>query len=190
MFFSLLFSAQAATMSPPAAPPVNPIYQSLETGFKLCSKHVIRQGHLAEEHSELLEGMNVRLVDEVPENIRMSSGPLFTKDRIFAEVETDGASVFVLSTVNSTACRVVLADTTDGLRNRIKLIDNLRKTSAWTYDSKRSGIQNGMMRDELTTASGRMVAIMNGPNTIANGGQGIQAILTIALLPPAPKTSD
>ena len=85
--------------------------------------------------------------------------------------------------MNSTACRVIVADTADGLRGRVKFIDDLRQTTAWTYDQRRSGTVDGMMKDELVLASGLMIAIMNGPNHIANDGART-VVFYLALLPP------
>ncbi|MEO0463717.1 MAG: hypothetical protein AAF127_11340 [Pseudomonadota bacterium] len=166
------------------------ITDGFELGFKLCFAHIARRGHLAEEHNEMLLGMGVELAKDVPQKIRESSGPLFKEDRIFAKMRAAGGKMYILSAKNSTACRVVLADTIDGLRHRVAFVDRLRETSAWTYDKRRSGTRNGLMRDELTSASGRAVTIMNGPNYIFNQGNGVQAILTIALLPPQNRSSE
>ena len=184
MLAALLALAQIAAVPLSEGERPNVVADRLELGFKLCARHVVRQGILSAEQSEELGSLDVRLLDDVPEEIRANTGPLFTQDRIFAKIGRDGANVYVSTARNSTACRVIVADTEDGLRGRMKFIDALRRTSAWTYDERRSGTFDGMMKDELLLASGSMIAIMNGPNHIANDGRGIQSFLTVALLPP------
>ncbi|ALE16959.1 hypothetical protein AMC99_01668 [Altererythrobacter epoxidivorans] len=78
-----------------------------------------------------------------------------------------------------------MTDTADALKPRIQFVDALRRTSTWTYDQRRSGTFAGQIREELTAADGRLVAIMNGPNFIANDGKGVQAFLTVAAIPPS-----
>ena len=184
MFGWVLALAQAAAAPLPAGERPNIVAERLELGFRLCARHVVRQGILAPDHSEELAALDVRLLDNVPEDIRANTGPLFTQGQVFAKIGQTGANVYISTAVNSTACRVIVADTTDGLRGRVKFIDDLRQTSAWTYDHRRSGTVEGMMKDELLLANGLMIAIMNGPNYIANDGVGVQSFLTVALLPP------
>lgn len=180
----LLALAQVAAAPLPEGEKPNIVADRLELGFKLCARHVVRAGILAPEHSEELASLDVQLLDNVPDDIRANTGPLFTQDRIFAKIGQDGANVYVSTAEHSSACRVIVADTNDGLRGRVKFIDDLRRTSAWTYDQRRSGTFDGMMREELILSNGLMIAIMNGPNHIANDGRGIQSFLTVALLPP------
>ena len=184
MFGLILALAQAAAAPSPAGERPNIVAERLELGFKLCARHIIRLGILSPDHSEELAALDVRLIEDMPEDIRANTGPLFTQDRVFAKIGQDGANVYVSTALNSTACRVIVADTADGLRGRLKFIDNLRQTTAWTYDQRRSGTSNGMMKDELVMANGLMIAIMNGPNHISNDGVGVQSFLTVALLPP------
>ena len=168
-----------------APPPKRSIYESIELGFKLCSKQIIGQGHLAPEHAAMLEDMGVSLLEEVPADVAQNTGPLFLKDPIYAQINTDAAGVFIVTSRGHIACRVVVTDTADALKPRIQFVDALRRTSTWTYDQRRSGTFAGQMREELTAADGRLVAIMNGPNVIANDGKGVQAFLTVAAIPPS-----
>lgn len=174
-------SASDETNAPPAD---RSIYESIELGFKLCSKQIIGQGHLAPEHAAMLKDMGVSLVRNVPANVTQNTGPLFLKDPIYAQIDADGAGVFIVTSKGHIACRVVVTDTADALKPRIQFVDALRRTSTWTYDQRRSGTFAGQMREELTAADGRLVAIMNGPNVIANDGKGVQAFLTVAAIPP------
>ena len=184
----VLCGAIAPAMAQEASAPVDPasrsIYQSLELGFKLCSNHILRRGHLSSDHTQMLDGMGVTLVDTVPENIALNTGPLFAQDPIFAKVSSAEGQVYISTARETIACRVIVADTADALQPRIEFVDALRKTSSWTYDTRRSGMQGGMMREELTAAGGRLVAIMNGPNTVIDDSKGIQAFLTVAVIPP------
>lgn len=185
-FFSIAMHWQAAAFDEAAEPPPGRgIYESIELGFKLCSKQIIGQGHLAPEHAEMLKDMGVSLAEDVPVEVAQNSGPLFLKDPIYAQIDTDGAGVFIVTAKGHIACRVVVTDTTDALKPRIQFVDALRRTSTWTYDQRRSGTFAGQMREELTAADGRLVAIMNGPNFIANDGKGVQAFLTVAVMPPS-----
>lgn len=185
-FFSIAMHWQAAAFDEAAEPPPGRgIYESIELGFKLCSKQIIGQGHLAPEHAEMLKDMGVSLAEDVPVDVAQNSGPLFLKDPIYAQIDTDGAGVFIVTAKGHIACRVVVTDTTDALKPRIQFVDALRRTSTWTYDQRRSGTFAGQMREELTAADGRLVAIMNGPNFIANDGKGVQAFLTVAVMPPS-----
>ncbi|QFT78386.1 hypothetical protein [Erythrobacter sp. THAF29] len=160
------------------------IYEGIELGFKLCSTHIIGEGHLASEHADMLKGMGVELVEKIPQDIALSTGPLFQPDPIFAKIETVGANLYIVTSPDNIACRVIVADTSDALRNRVRFVDALRQTSTWTYDKRRSRTLNGEMREELTAAGGKLVAIMNGPNTVRDGGRGVQAALTVAAIPP------
>lgn len=176
--------AAAQEAAAPVEPASRSIYQSLELGFKLCSNHILRRGHLSSEHTAMLDGMGVTLVATVPEHISLNTGPLFASDRIFAEIATAEAQVYISTARDTIACRLIVADTANALKARIEFVDALRTTSSWTYDTRRSGMQGGMMREELTAAGGRLVAIMNGPNTVIDDGAGIQAFLTVAIIPP------
>lgn len=180
-----MVQAQAPASQPPFSRPVrsNIVADRLELGFKLCARHVVQQGILAPEHKAELAGLGVTLVPDVADYIKANTGPLFVSGRIFAKVGTDSPLVYVSTAANATACRVIVSDTDDALRGRVAFVDNLRRTGVWTYDQRRSGTANGMMKDELLIKSGRMIAIMNGPNTVVNDGRGIQAFLTVALLP-------
>lgn len=164
--------------------PTRGIYEGMELGFKLCSTHIIGKGHLASEHAEMLKGMGVQLVEAIPQDIALSTGPLFLPVPIFAQIDTAGANLYIVTSPGNIACRVIVADTTDALRNRVRFVDALRQTSTWTYDERRSRTVNGEMREELTAAGGRLVAIMNGPNTVSDNGRGLQASLTVAVIPP------
>ena len=179
----LIALAQVAALPPASGEQPNIVADRLELGFKLCTRHVVRQGILSSEHLEQLNALGVRLVDSVDDEIKENTGPLFSSNRIFAKIGEGHANVYVSTAQNSPVCRVIVADTQDGLRGRIKFVDDLRRTSSWEYDTRRSGTVDGIMKDELKLRNGLMVAIMNGPNHIANDGAGIQSFLTVALLP-------
>ncbi|MXP14594.1 hypothetical protein GRI44_07505 [Altererythrobacter confluentis] len=180
----LLVLAQVAPSPPEPGERPNIVSDRLELGFKLCAQHVIQQGILTPDHLEELESLDVQLVDDVADEIKANTGPLFTSDRIFAKIGRDDANVYISTAKNSSACRVITADTQDGLRGRVKFVNDLRRTTSWEYDERRSGTFNGMMKEELLLRNGLMIAIMNGPNHIANEGVGVQSSLTVALLPP------
>ena len=163
------------------------IYERIELGFKLCANHVLQRGHLAKQHTEFLAGMNVELVDTVPDDVLQSSAPVFPRDRVYARLNGENADVHIITAKGHYACRVIISETDDAIRHRINFVDALRKTSAWTYDERRSGMRGQMLWEELTTANGQMVAIMNGPNTVLDGGKGVQGLLTVGLIPPTAK---
>lgn len=160
------------------------IYDSMELGFKLCSTHIIRQGHLATEHSQMLAEMGVSLVERVPAFVHANGDPLFLPSPIYAKLETRGADVYIATSPGNFACRVIVAETRDALAARIRFVDALRETPSWNYDQRRSRTFGGQMREELTAAGGRLITIVNGPNTVAHGGKGVQAFITVAVLPP------
>lgn len=177
--------AGAVSAPPPSAGArPNVVAERFELGFKLCARHIIRQGNLTPVDSRMLGDMGVTLTDDVPEDVRQNGQHLFDTERVFARIGTDGPLVHVATAQNAGACRVIVSDTDDALRGRNKFVDDLRSTSSWTYDQRRSGTVGGMMKDELVIKSGLMIAIMNGPNTVVNDGKGVQAVLTVALLPP------
>jgi hypothetical protein len=157
----------------------------IELGFKLCAKHVVREGILSREHQDALKQLGARVIDAVPQDIRDNSGPLFPANPVFARIGETGSNVFIVTATNSTACRVVVSDTQAALKARMDFVDRLRATSSWTYDTRRSGTANGCMKDELVINSGYMITIVNGPQYIRDEGKGIQVFVTVGLIPKA-----
>lgn len=188
MLAALLALAQTGGAAPPpissAAVSPDVVAQRFELGFKLCARHIIRQSSLNPQNSAELQSLGVKLVRDIPADVAANGDHLFGPDRVFARIGTDGPLVHVATSTDAGVCRVIVSDTNDVLRGRIKFVDDLRATSSWTYDERRSGVVNGIMKDELVIKSGLMIVIMNGPNTVVNDGKGIQAVLTVALLPP------
>lgn len=155
----------------------------IELGFKLCAKHVLRDGILSADHNDQLAELGARMVEGVPQDVRDNSAPLFPKNPLFAKIGDGGSTVFVVTAVNSTACRVVVSDTDAALNARLEFVDRLRATSSWVYDTRRSGTANGYMKDELVIKSGHMITIVNGPQMTRDEGRGIQVFVTVALIP-------
>ena len=157
----------------------------IELGFKLCAKHVLRDGILSVAHKNQLAELGVQMVETVPQDVRDNSAPLFPDNPLFAKIGTDGSTVFIITAMDSTACRVVVSDTQAALNARVDFVDRLRATSSWIYDTRRSGKANGYMKDELVIKSGHMITIVNGPQMVRDEGRGIQVFVTVGLIPKA-----
>ncbi|MFY8075117.1 MAG: hypothetical protein ACOVNK_05480 [Sphingorhabdus lacus] len=157
----------------------------IELGFKLCAKHVLRDGILSVAHKNQLAELDVQMVETVPQDVRDNSAPLFPDNPLFAKIGTDGSTVFIVTAMDSTACRVVVSDTQAALNARVDFVDRLRATSSWMYDTRRSGTANGYMKDELVIKSGHMITIVNGPQMVRDEGRGIQVFVTVGLIPKA-----
>ena len=157
----------------------------IELGFKLCAQHILRDGILSIAHSDQLAELGVRMVESVPQDVRDNSAPLFPANPLYAKIGDSGSSVFIVTAVDSTACRVVVSDTDAALNARIDFVDRLRATSSWVYDTRRSGTASGYMKDELVIKSGHMITIVNGPQLVRDEGRGIQVFVTVALIPKA-----
>ena len=157
----------------------------IELGFKLCAKHIVRDGILSVAHKDQLAELGVQMVKTVPQDVRDNSAPLFPDNPLFAKIGASGSTVFIITAVDSIACRVVISDTDAALNARIDFVDRLRATSSWTYDTRRSGTANGYMKDELVIKSGHMITIVNGPQMVRDEGRGIQVFVTVALIPKA-----
>ena len=157
----------------------------IELGFKLCAKHIVREGILSVQHNAELKELGVMMTDAVPQDVRANSGPLFPTKPLFAKIGETGSNVHIVTAAGSTACRVVVSDTQAALKGRIDFVDRLRATSSWVYDTRRSGTSNGLMKDELVIKSGYMITIVNGPQYIRDNGNGIQVFVTVGLIPKA-----
>ena len=157
----------------------------IELGFKLCAKHVLRDGILSVAHKNQLAELGVQMVETVPQDVRDNSAPLLPDNPLFAKIGTDGSTVFIITAMDSTACRVVVSDTQAALNARVDFVDRLRATSSWIYDTRRSGKANGYMKDELVIKSGHMITIVNGPQMVRDEGRGIQVFVTVGLIPKA-----
>lgn len=184
MLLGLLLASVAASAEPPSAKEqANEISQRVELGFKLCAKHILRQGILSPQDDVALKELGARIIDTVPQDVRDNSGGLFPENPVFARIGERGSNVYIVTAVNATACRVVVSDTQDALQARLDFVDRLRATSSWIYDAKRSGTANGYMKDELVIKSGYMITIVNGPQSVRDDGKGIQVFVTVGLIP-------
>ena len=183
----LLASAIASEASPSYNEQAKEVSDRIELGFKLCAKHVVREGILSVEHQDELKQLGARMIDTVPQDVRENSGPLFASNPIFAKIGETGSNVYITTAPNSFACRIAVSDSQAVLKARIDFVDRLRATSSWTYDTKRSGTSNGYMKDELVINSGHMITIVNGPQYIRDNGNGIQVFITVALIPKETK---
>lgn len=184
MLASLLLAPALATEAPSNfKDQVAEVSSRIELGFKLCAKHILRDGILSVAHKNQLAELDVQMVETVPQDVRDNSAPLFPDNPLFAKIGTDGSTVFIVTAMDSTACRVVVSDTQAALNARIDFVDRLRATSSWIYDTRRSGTANGYMKDELVIKSGHMITIVNGPQMVRDEGRGIQVFVTVALIP-------
>lgn len=180
-----LAPAIAAEAPPSFKDQVAEVSSRIELGFKLCARHILRDGILSLAYSNQLAELGVRMIETVPQDVRDNSAPLFPANPLFAKIGDSGSAVFIVTAVDSTACRVVVSNTNAALNARIDFVDRLRATSSWVYDPRRSGTANGYMKDELVIKSGYMITIVNGPQIIRDEGRGIQVFVTVALIPKA-----
>lgn len=186
MLLGLLLATAIAPEQPPNyAEQAKEVSDRIELGFKLCAKHILRDGILSLQHQGELKKLGAAMIDGVPQDVRDNSAPLFPANPLFAKIGETGSNVFIVTAVNSTACRVVVSDTQAALKARIDFVDRLRATSSWVYDTRRSGTSNGYMKDELVIKSGHMITIVNGPQYIRDEGKGIQVFVTVGLIPKA-----
>lgn len=186
MLAGLLLAPALATEAPTHfKQKVTEVSGRIELGFKLCAKHIVRDGILSVAHKDQLAELGVQMVETVPQDVRDNSAPLFPANPLFAKIGTSGSTAFIVTAVDSTACRVVISDTDAALNARIDFVDRLRATSSWTYDTRRSGTANGYMKDELVIKSGHMITIVNGPQMVRDEGRGIQVFVTVGLIPKA-----
>lgn len=186
MLASLLLAQAVIAEAPPSSKnQVAEVSERIELGFKLCAKHILRDGILSVAYQDQLTELGVRMVESVPQDVRDNSAPLFPTDPLFAKIGESGSSVFVVTAVDSIACRIVVSNTEAALSARVDFVDRLRATSSWVYDTRRSGTANGYMKDELVIKSGHMITIVNGPQMVRDEGRGIQVFVTVALIPKA-----
>ena len=186
MLLGLILASAIASEKPPSyTEQAKEVSDRIELGFKLCAQHILRDGILAVQHQDELNQLGARMVDSVPQDVRDNSIGLFPSDPVFAKIAESGSNVYIVTAVNSIACRIVVSDTQAALKARIDFVDRLRATSSWIYDTKRSGTANGYMKDELVIKSGYMITIVNGPQYIRDNGKGVQVFVTVALIPKA-----
>jgi hypothetical protein len=183
----LLASGIASATTPSYADQAKEVSDRIELGFKLCAKHLVHEGILSVEHRDELKQLGARMVETVPQDVRDNSQHLFGNNRVFAKIGDSGSNVFIVTAPASIACRISVSDTQAALKARIDFVDQLRATSSWTYDTRRSGTANGYMKDELVIKSGHMITIVNGPQYIRDNGNGVQVFVTVALIPKETK---
>ena len=186
MLLGLVLASAIASEKPPSyTEQAKEVSDRIELGFKLCAQHILRDGILAVQHQDELKQLGARIIDKVPEDVRENSLGLFQNNPIFARIGETGSNVYIVTAVDSIACRIVVSDSQAVLKARIDFVDRLRATSSWIYDKQRSGTANGLMKDELVIKSGYMITIVNGPQYIRDNGKGVQVFVTVALIPKA-----
>ncbi len=184
MLLGLLLATAIASEPPPSDnDEAKEASDRIELGFKLCAKHILRDGILAVQHKDALKQLGARMIDAVPQDVRDNSIGLFPTYPVFAKIGETGSNVYIVTAVNATACRIIVSDSRAALNARTDFVDRLRATSVWIYDPKRSGTANGLMKDELVIKSGYMITIVNGPQFVRDNGNGIQVFVTVGLIP-------
>ena len=122
-----------------------------------------------------------------PTEVSAMATRLFGNEGIYASVAIPSGAMWIAASATVPACKVTLADTDLALSGRYDWTTTLRSSKAWRFDPARSGQTGGIMRDFFVLNPDRpgahMVMFVDGPNTIANDGKGIQMIMTVALEP-------
>ena len=177
-------SASAEMPAQPAETASRGVYENIELGFKLCTNHILQRGHLAPADDAMLRLLDVKLLTEVPVEIDAMSNRVFPVNRVFALLGGNEGNVYVTTAKDRLLCQVIVADSLDALAGRARFVESLQKISVWTYHAEHSGVVDGIRRDELSIAGGRLVTLIQGPEAVLNEGRGVQATVTVAIVPP------
>lgn len=183
--FFLAAAGLSALPASAAAEDAAPLAKPMDVGFRTCAQQLTQPDFLTSANSAAFAAAGVTLDGAVPDQVR-TLATAGIADPIFASIAAADAQIWIVASRTGPLCKVTLANTRDALRTRLAIEDAFRKTTAWTYDTAASGTADGMMVQAFVlnpaAAGPRMVMVLNGPNEIFNDGEGIQTIMTVAIV--------
>jgi hypothetical protein len=180
----LLHAASAQAAAPPVASVGQALADKLEVALRTCALQLTRRDFLDAKNRAELSEQGITLAPPPPAVQAMASR-LFGDKGIYASVTAPQGQLWIAASATVPACKTTLADTELALTGRYNLVTKLRSTTAWRFDANRSGNQGPVVRDFFVLNPDRtgphMIAFLDGPNSIANQGKGIQLIMTVAV---------
>ena len=178
--------SEASAQPEAASTEVAGITDSVEKGFRACIQQVGNRKFLSTANEVGLAAGGVALSDAASPDVRAVAAQLFTEGPVFGEVVGAPKPVWVVGSATVPACKVTLANTSQAGAARAEFDRRLREAGKWTADQAQSWTRNGVTRQayvQPAAASGaRLLVFVDGPTEPANGGEGIQAIVTVGIM--------
>jgi hypothetical protein len=185
----LLSSATTEPSSPPslAGASGQMLADKLDVAFRACALQLSQRGtYLVNGNTKELGKQGIALATPPAEVLGMATR-LFADSGIYASVAAPSGKIWISTSATVSACKVTLADTELALTGRYNWSTRLRSSATWQYDKARSGQSGPLMREFFVLNADRpgphMVMFIDGPNTVFNGGKGIQMIITVTIEP-------
>ena len=160
---------------------------SLERGFRACLLQVSSNEYLTDSPAEALTEDKLGVREDPPADVRLMASRLFPEAR-YVRIDDDGdGTVWAVASKNVPACKVSFSDHDNPLKHRLDFSGLLFAADNWKPRRDLSGSSGGLMREAFVLSredsSVEVLAIVEGPQTVVNNGQGIQAIVTVAAQP-------
>lgn len=166
---------------------VQAIVAALENGFRTCAIQVVSRDHVSRTRADALKAQGI-LVGEVPPlDVADIAKAQLPGDPVFARVAGDAGTVWLVASATAPVCKVVLSNTAAAPAARAAVATRLDANQSWTADTAKSKSADGVTRKVWTQKAGETGQVlfqMDGPDQPDNNGEGIQAILTLALVTP------
>lgn len=165
---------------------VKAVADALETGFRTCVQQVANRAHVSRAREEALKKEGVDLDQVAPEEVATYGKGRLPDDRLIAKITSKTGNVWLTAFPDLPQCIVTVSDTAAAPAAREEINTRMSGNKDWSSDSSRSHTANGVERKAWTQAAGlrgtRLLMQLDGPEAPADGGAGIQAIMTIAFI--------
>lgn len=179
-------ASDAAPASGVSEADVKAVADALETGFRACVQQVANRSHVSRAREEALKKEGVDLDQVAPEEVATYGKGRLPDDRLIAKVTSKAGNVWLTAFPDRPQCIVTVSDTAAAPAAREEINTRMAGNKDWSSDSARSHVANGVERKAWTQAAGvrdtRLLMQLDGPEEAAEGGAGIQAIMTIAFI--------
>ena len=162
------------------------VAEALEKGFRACALQVTSRAHISRARADDLKKEGISLGDVPPDEVATFSKTQFPEDRLFAKIDSKAGALWMIASPTLPLCKVTVSDTPSAVAAREAVDARMDANKDWSADAARSKSGDGVTRKAWTQAAGaagsRVLLQIDGPDAPANNGDGIQAILTVALV--------
>ena len=159
--------------------------ETMYRGFQACGKQIATRKHLTSANAAELKKAGLALSTKPPAEVSAVAATVFKQSPIYAQVSGAAAGVWVVGSAKVPVCRVIVADTAHVLSARKELETQFAASKSWAADASQSYTREGVVRQAYVLGKGkpgqRLMAFIDGPGETADGGKGIQAIITVGV---------
>lgn len=181
-------AADAPAVPEPTADEVAALTDGIESGFRACAIQVANRGHIARERADALKAVGITLGEVPPDGVVTVASKDLPDDRVYARVDSKAGMLWLMASPTRPLCKITAADTRAVPAAAQRIAERLAKNITWKADAGRSHVTGEVQRRAWTQIVGsegaQLLLVLDGPTQPSDGGKGIQAILSVALVNP------